>query len=82
MYRVCDKTPVDMEQDVTIDWGNGILYDEDKAWADYMSMVSSGMLRPEIALAWKFNIPWETPDDLAEIREKYMPNIEALTGDA
>lgn len=80
MYKICDGAKVDTEQDISISWGNGILYDEDKAWADYMAMVASGMLKPEIALAWKFDIAWKTPEDLAEIRKKYMPEIEALTG--
>ena len=69
------------EDDVTIDWGNGILYDEAKTWAEYVGMVSSGMLKPEIALAWRFNLPWETPADLQKIREKYMPELSALAGD-
>lgn len=56
-----------------IDWGNGILHDENKAWEDYKGMVSSGLLRPEIALGWRFNMPTETAEDLKAIREKYMP---------
>ena len=80
MYQVGTSGVFDPQKDVIIDWGNGILYDEDKTWADYMSMVAAEMLKPEIALAWKFNLPCETPEDLAKVREKYMPEIEALTG--
>ena len=80
MYRLCDSTAVDPQRDIILDWGNGVLYDEDKAWADYMNLVSAGMLKPEIALAWKFSLPWETPEDLAAIREKYMPKMEQLLG--
>lgn len=61
------------EDTVSIDWGNGILYDESKTWDDYKGMVSSGLLRPEIALGWRFNMPTETEEDLAAIRKKYMP---------
>lgn len=57
----------------SIDWGNGILYDENKAWEDYKSMVSTGLLKPEIALGWRFGMPTETEADLAAIRKKYMP---------
>jgi len=64
------------EDDVSIDWGNGILYDEDKTWEDYKNMVASGMLKPEIALAWRFNMPAETPADLEAVRKRYMPDIE------
>lgn len=57
----------------SIDWGNGVLYDENKAWEDYKSMVSTGLLKPEIALGWRFGMPTETEEDLAAIRKKYMP---------
>ena len=79
MYKAKGATVVDPDKDVTIDWGNGILYDEDKTWADYMAMVASGMLKPEIALAWKFNLPWDTPEEIEAIRQKYMPEIESMT---
>jgi len=79
LYKVYSGPAIDPEKDVVIDWGNGILFDEDKTWADYMAMVAAGMIRPEIALAWKFNLPWETPKDLAKIREKYMPELQSMT---
>ena len=78
MYKACDSAVVDPATDISVDWGNGILYDEEKVWADYMAMVASGMMRPEIALAWKFNLPWETPEDLLAIREKYMPELQKM----
>lgn len=60
-------------EQVSIDWGNGVLYDEDKLWQDYREMVSAGLLRPEIALGWRFGMPADTPEQLAAIRQKYMP---------
>lgn len=80
-YRLCDESVIDPEKDVVISWGNGILYDEDKVWTDYKAMVASGMLKPELALAWYFNMPAETPEDLQRVREKYMPEMEAMLGD-
>ena len=62
------------EDAVTVTWGNGVLYDEAKTWEDYKSMVAAGLIKPEIALAWKFGEPCETPEDIAAIREKYMPD--------
>jgi hypothetical protein len=62
--------PKGVEQ-IRFDWGNGNLYDQDKTWADYMDMVSQGILKPEVALAWRFGLAGE---DEATIREKYMPN--------
>ncbi len=60
---------------VTVDWGNGVLYDEDTQWEAYRLMVADGLIKPEIALAWRFNLPMQTPADLAAIREKYMPEV-------
>ena len=58
---------------VTVDWGNGVLYDEEKLWQTYMEMVSAGLLKPEIALGWRFNMPAGTEKERAAIRETYMP---------
>lgn len=60
---------------VSVDWGNGVLYDEDAQWEAYRLMVADGLLKPEIALAWRFNLPMQTPEDLAAIRTKYMPEV-------
>lgn len=64
---------------VVLDYGNGVLYDEEKTWADYLTMVAQGLLKPEIAVGWRFNMPTETERDLERIREKYMPEVEKLT---
>lgn len=73
IYNLTDSTGIDPDKDITVSWGNGILYDEDQVWADYKALVSAGMLKPEIALGWYFDMPVETERDLAKIREKYMP---------
>ncbi len=57
--------------EVTVDWGNGTLYDQEKTWADYMEMVDKGILKPEVALAWRFGLAGESE---TAIREKLMPN--------
>ncbi len=67
---------VGQPETVTVDWGNGTLYDEDKLWAAYVQMVDKGMLRPEVALGWRFNLPTDTAEDLAAIRSKLMPAAE------
>ncbi|MEY8419822.1 hypothetical protein AALA83_11175 [Oscillospiraceae bacterium 44-5] len=77
LYKVPGAHAVDPEA-VSIDWGNGILYDEDKTWADYLDMVARGLLKPEIALGWRFGMPAETEADLAAIRAKYMPELDRL----
>ena len=77
LYRVPGAHDVDPDN-VSIDWGNGVLYDEDKTWADYLDMVARGLLKPEIALGWRFGMPVETEADLAKIREKYMPTLKQM----
>ena len=59
--------------ELVIDWGNGVLFDREKAFAETLTLVENGMLRPEIALAWRYGLPWETEQDLAAVRQKYMP---------
>ena len=76
---LCDAQAVDLEQLLSVSWGNGVLYDADKDWADTLSMVEAGLLKPELALAKKYDLPSETPEDLAAIREKYMPEMVQLT---
>lgn len=78
LYKVKNAREIP-EDSVTIDWGNGVLFDEEKTWADYVAMVAAGMLKPEIAVGWKFGMPTDTEADLAAIRNKYMPEIERLT---
>lgn len=80
IYGLTDSTGVDAEKDITISWGNGILYDEDQVWTDYKALVAANMLKPEIALGWYFDMPVETESDLAKIREKYMPSEMPLDG--
>ena len=57
----------------SIDWGNGTLYDEDKLWSAYVEMVDKGMLKPEVALGWRFNLPASTAEEQAAIRAKLIP---------
>lgn len=76
MYNVPNAAKVDPEKDVAISWGNGILYDEDREWSTLMQLTSAGLLKPEIALGWKFDMPTDTDADLLAIRKKYMPEPE------
>lgn len=82
MYRLCGTEAFDAYADAVFDWGDGVLYDRDKAWQEQLQMVQAGLLRPELALAWYYELPHDTPEDLAAIREKYMPELDALTGGA
>lgn len=66
--------PAAVSGDVTFDWGNGVLFDEEKTWADYLAMVDKGLIAPEVALGWRFGMAAETEAQRAAIRQKYMPN--------
>ena len=77
MYNVAGSKEINMD-DITIDWGDGILYDRDKKWNELKDMVAVGMLKPEKAIGWYFDLPRETEEDLQKIREEYMPEIERL----
>lgn len=76
-YRLCDATEWDAEA-LTVTWGNGVLYDARQEWQDDLQAVQAKLLRPEIALAHWYDLPCDTPEELAAIREKYMPEISSL----
>ena len=57
-----------------VDWGDGVLFDRTRTWNEYTRMVSDGLLRPELALAWYFDLPHESEADLAAIRSRYLPD--------
>lgn len=63
---------------LVVDWGDGVLYNRDQAWAEQKEMVAAGMLKPELALAWYFNLPHDKPGDLEKIRADYMPELESM----
>ena len=78
MYKIYAGPEINPGKDVIINWGNGILYDEDQTWGDYKAMVAAGMLKPEIAVGWYFDMPTETEEDLQKIRGRYMPEVEEM----
>lgn len=71
-YKVAGAHPVD-EKSVVINWGNGILYDEEKAYKEMKEQVSMGLLQPERLMGWYYNMPCETPEEREKVREAYMP---------
>lgn len=81
MYKMSGATVLDPEKDAEINWGDGVLFDRTRTWQEYNSMVSSGLLKPEIAVAWYFDLPFpKTPADFEKIQAEYMPEMEQLTG--
>ena len=78
-YRLCDASAWDADE-LAVTWGNGVLYDADQEWTERKELVQMGLLKPELALAWKFDLPAESEADLAEIRKNYMPELKDLEG--
>lgn len=68
------QLPFPEDMAATVDWGNSTLYDEDKVWEEYRQMVSMGLVAPEVALGWRFNLPANTEAERQLIRDRYMPN--------
>ena len=61
--------------DIAFDWGNGVLYDDEAAWNDMKDQVARGLLKPEIAVGWRYGMPYDTEAQRRKIREKYMPEV-------
>ena len=80
LYKLCDSSKFDTEEDIVVDWGDGVLFNRDRTWIELREMVAANMLKPEIAIAWYYDLPFpKTPKELQEIRERYMPDLERLT---
>lgn len=72
LYKVAGAHNVDAE-DVVFNWGNGVLYDEPKTYAELKEQVAMGLLQPERLVGWYHNAPCDTPEERAMIRQTYMP---------
>lgn len=82
MYGYCDGSAWDASERLSVTWGNGVLYDPEKELETDLRLAGAQLLRPEIVLARRFDLPWETEADLAAIRAKYMPALESLDPEA
>lgn len=77
MYGLYSGAPIEPD-DISISYGNGILYDENKTNSEMMSQVQAGLLAPERYLGWYYNLPCDTEADRAKIRKEYMPEVEEV----
>lgn len=73
-YGLCSREYQPGE--LAVDWGNGLLYDQEKDWQQLIQMAASGVLKPELLLAWKYGLPHQTESQLAEIRQRFMPETK------
>jgi A118 family predicted phage portal protein len=78
LYKIHQAHEIDPE-DVHLSYGDGVLYDRDKANQEMLAQVQSGILTPERYLGWYYELPADTPEERAAIRAAYMPDIRQLT---
>lgn len=80
LYHVPGAHEVDPEK-VSIDFGDGVLYDRDRANQELLTQVQMGLLSPERYLGWYYELPADTPEERAAIRAAYMPELEQMVED-
>lgn len=74
MYKLPDAHEV-AKADIEIDFGNGILYDEEKTRQEMLTQVQAGLLQPERYIGHCYGLPSDTEEQRAKIRRDYMPQI-------
>ena len=57
----------------TLNWGNGVLFDEEETRKRMLSEVQAGILQPERYVGFVYKQPCDTPAQRAKIRKDYMP---------
>lgn len=72
LYRVPGAHDV-ADDAVVINWGNGVLYDEEKTRQRMLSEVNAGLLQPERYLGFTYGLPCDTAAQREKIRKDYMP---------
>ena len=74
LYHIAGAS--DLAADVAVfNWGNGVLYDEEKTYKELKEQVSMGLLQPERLVGWYHNLPCDTPAQREKIRKDYMPQL-------
>jgi A118 family predicted phage portal protein len=63
--------------EVSIDFGDGVLYDRDKVFSEQLQLVAAGLLKAEKFIAWYFSIDDTTPEGQAQVAS-LMPELTQL----
>jgi len=71
------KISDDAASELTIDWGDGVLYNRDKVFSEMLAMVSAGILKPDELVAWYYGINAEDGKNAELIKQK-MPELGNL----
>lgn len=72
LYQIPGATDIP-EDAVVFNWGNGVLFDEEKTRAQMLSEVQAGLLQPERYVGFVYKQPCETAAQREKIRKDYMP---------
>lgn len=72
LYRVSGAHDIP-DDAVTFNWGNGVLFDEEKTRTRMLSEVQAGLLQPERYVGFVYKQPCDTPAQREKIRKDYMP---------
>ena len=77
LYRVSGAHDIP-DDAVAFNWGNGVLFDEEKTRTRMLSEVQAGLLQPERYVGFVYKQPCDTPAQREKIRKDYMPEIEPM----
>lgn len=72
LYRVSGAHDIH-DDAVAFNWGNGVLFDEEKTRTRMLSEVQAGLLQPERYVGFVYKQPCDTPAQREKIRKDYMP---------
>ena len=72
-----EKISDDAASELTIDWGDGVLYNRDKVFTEMLAMVSAGVLKADELVAWYYGINSEDEKNAELIKQK-MPEMSNL----
>lgn len=74
LYKLPNARDV-AEGEWSLAYGDGVLYNPEREEAMRYKQVQAGLLKPELYLAWYYDLPAQTESDLARIRKEYMPEV-------
>ena len=80
LYKVPEAHEV-ADGQIVVDFGNGVLHDEDKVRQEMLAQVQAGLLQPERYIGRCYGLPCETKAQRAKIRKDYMPAAESMIED-
>ena len=66
------------DERIIIGWGDGILYNVERANQEMIAQLQMGLLAPERYLGWYYDMPHETPEERQAVRTRFMPTLDDM----